>query len=49
MPAWRYQIKGLSDASIWIDYQYSRASLEGELTKTDLNAAMWTLGATIGF
>lgn len=44
-----YQIRGLSGASIWLDYQYSRAGLEGELTKTDLNAAMWTLGATIGF
>ena len=44
-----YRIRGLSGASIWLDYTYSRAALDGELTKTDLNAAMWTLGATIGF
>ena len=36
-------------ASIWIDYQYSRSSLDGEIVKTDLSARQWTLGATIGF
>jgi hypothetical protein len=46
-----YRLKlGLAGgASLWLDYQYSRAALEGDLIQTDLNAAMWTLGATIAF
>jgi hypothetical protein len=36
-------------ASIWLDYQYSRASLDGELTKSSLSARMWTIGFSIGF
>ena len=37
--------------SLWFDYQYSRAALSGDepLVKMDLNAGLWTLGATIGF
>jgi hypothetical protein len=48
-----YRLKlGLAGgASLWFDYQYSRAALDGDLAqvRTDLNAAMWTLGATIAF
>lgn len=41
----------VAGASIWIDYQYSRASLENDngLTKMDLHSRVWTVGATIGF
>lgn len=43
-----YRIK-LTGVSVWVDYQYSRASLDGELVKGDLSARMWTIGATLGF
>jgi hypothetical protein len=36
-------------ASIWIDYQYSSADLEGMRDNFEYSARMWTLGATIGF
>lgn len=41
----------VAGASIWIDYQYSRSSLENDsgLTKMDIHSRVWTLGATIGF
>jgi hypothetical protein len=41
----------IAGASIWIDYQYSHASLENDngLTKMDLHSRVWTVGATIGF
>lgn len=45
-----YRLNALvAGASIFVDYQYARSELDGELVKTNLNAGMWTLGATIGF
>lgn len=46
---YRLNVALAGGVSLWVDYQYSRAALEGDLLETDLNAGLWTLGATIGF
>lgn len=43
-----YRVKA-TGISVWMDYQYGRATLDGELIAGELSARMWTLGATIGF
>jgi hypothetical protein len=35
-------------ASVWMDYQYSAADVEGQLGEFDFSARMWTLGLSIG-
>src|SRR5262245_42411492 len=39
---------GLSAASIWIDYQLNRTSLDGDNSHRDITARMWTLGFSVG-
>jgi hypothetical protein len=39
----------VTQASVWLDYQFSRTSLEGELTEAGITTRMFTLGVTIGF
>ncbi len=41
---------GIGGASVFVDYQYSRADVSGErLDFGSTSTRMWTLGATIGF
>lgn len=39
---------GVAAASIFIDYQYSKANLEGDALAFEGHTRMWTLGFTIG-
>lgn len=38
-----------ANVSLFVDYQYASADLEGERAKYSLGARMWTLGAILGF
>lgn len=39
---------GVAGGSLWVDYQYTTASLTGDRQSFDLSSRMWTLGLSVG-
>ncbi|MGN6110913.1 MAG: outer membrane beta-barrel protein [Kofleriaceae bacterium] len=39
---------GVASGSFWVDYQYNKASLDGDRDRFDVASRMWMLGLSIG-
>lgn len=44
---WRLPL-AVTQVSIWVDYQFNTADLEGDRDAFELSSRMWTLGVSIG-